>query len=115
MSDVEPTFPPIRAIPIRLIKPWRCISRTKRRKYAEAMRAGDQFPPIVLVRNWSRAGKNYRYRYRIVDGCHRAKAAELIGHETIAAYVVPSWKAVDGNERFWESVGARQIFPGMPA
>ncbi len=62
------------------------------------MRDGHQFPPIVLIRI---SFKLYGYPYRIYDGCHRARAAKHIGHETIAAYV-PSWKAVCADMTFWD-------------
>lgn len=54
-------------------------------RYAEAMKRGDKFPPIDVMATG--AGSYY-----IVDGWHRAAAAESIGRRTISArvYLAPT-------------------------
>src|SRR5258708_4253113 len=76
---------PIRLIPIRLIEPWRCTTPPSWREYAAMMRAGNEFPPVQVIRQSS---KLYGYPYRLFDGYHRTRAAKHIGHRTIAAHVI---------------------------
>jgi hypothetical protein len=47
--------------------------------YCSAMLAGDQFPPIILVRE--------NDHYLISDGTHRIAAARLAGRVTIEAEI----------------------------
>lgn len=49
---------------------------------AEAMSAGTPIPPIVVVKLSTRA------RYKVLDGNHRWRAAELIDRATLPAYVI---------------------------
>ena len=76
---------PIRLIPIRLIEPWRCATPPGWREYAAMMRAGDEFPPVQVIRQSS---KLHGYPYRLFDGYHRTRAAKHIGRRTIAAHVI---------------------------
>jgi hypothetical protein len=76
---------PIRLIPIRLIEPWRCTTPPGWREYAAMMRAGDEFPPVQVIRQSS---KLRGYPYRLFDGYHRTRAAKHIGRRTIAAHVI---------------------------
>jgi hypothetical protein len=43
-----------RLIPIRLIEPWRCTTPPGWREYAAMMRAGDEFPPVQVIRQSSK-------------------------------------------------------------
>src|ERR1700759_1203374 len=52
MSDKR--MGPIRLIPIRLIQPWRCTTPPGWREYAAMMRAGDEFPPVQVIRQSSK-------------------------------------------------------------
>jgi uncharacterized ParB-like nuclease family protein len=83
MSDKR--MRPIRLIPIRLIEPWRCATPPGWREYAAMMRAGDEFPPVQVIRQSS---KLRGYPYRLFDGYHRTRAAKHIGRRTIAAHVI---------------------------
>jgi hypothetical protein len=83
MSDKR--MRPIRLIPIRLIEPWRCATPPGWREYAAMMRAGDEFPPVQVIRQSS---KLHGYPYRLFDGYHRTRAAKHIGRRTIAAHVI---------------------------
>jgi uncharacterized ParB-like nuclease family protein len=74
-----------RLIPIRLIEPWRCTALPDWRKYAAMMRAGDDFPPVKVIRQSS---KLHGYPYRLFDGLHRTRAAKHIGRRTIRAHVI---------------------------
>ena len=76
---------PIRLIPIRLIEPWRCATPPGWREYAAMMRAGNEFPPVQVIRQSS---KLHGYPYRLFDGYHRTRAAKHIGRRTIAAHVI---------------------------
>jgi uncharacterized ParB-like nuclease family protein len=93
----------IRPIPIRLIQPWRCTATPDWRDYAAAMRAGDVFPPIWVLRQSS---KLHGYPYQIFDGMHRTRAAKHIGRRTIAAHVAfverPGGKAEPDEADLWE-------------
>ena len=74
-----------RLIPIRLIEPWRCTTPPGWREYAAMMRAGDEFPPVQVIRQSS---KLHGYPFRLLDGYHRTRAAKHIGRRTIAAHVI---------------------------
>lgn len=64
------------------IASWRCASPAAARQYAARLQSGEVLPPIDLIRQ---AG---RYRYRIFDGMHRARAAKLAGRKTIRAVLI---------------------------
>jgi uncharacterized ParB-like nuclease family protein len=82
---IDKRMRPIRLIPIRLIEPWRCATPPGWREYAAMMRAGDEFPPVQVIRQSS---KLHGYPYRLFDGYHRTRAAKHIGRRTIAAHVI---------------------------
>jgi hypothetical protein len=55
-AELQPPIRPLKWVPIELIAPWRCndkglcgftASKIRIREFVEAMRRGDQFPPIV--------------------------------------------------------------------
>jgi uncharacterized ParB-like nuclease family protein len=105
--ELQPPIRPIKWVPIKLIDPWRFNNRKnlsgdvpaadKIREFVDAMRRGDQFPPIVAFPY----RKNKPYRYRIFDGRHRARAAQHFGCQTVRAVVVP-WKTICGFMSYWE-------------
>jgi len=70
------------------------------RRYADAMAAGQEFPPIVVARVTE--GDATR-AFTLIDGWHRVKAAKLIGRAKIDAIVVDAkpneyrWLAAKGN------------------
>jgi uncharacterized ParB-like nuclease family protein len=49
------------------------------------MRAGDEFPPVAVIRQSS---KLHGYPYRLFDGMHRTRAAKHIGRQTIVAHII---------------------------
>jgi len=49
------------------------------------MRAGDEFPPVAVIRQSS---KLHGYQYRLFDGMHRTRAAKYIGRRTIVAHII---------------------------
>src|SRR5262249_49193662 len=73
-----------RVIRIRFanIEPWRPAFPPGVKAYIKMLRAGEQLPPIHVVRQPG------RYRWRIEDGYHRAWATKALGYKTIAAYVI---------------------------
>ena len=73
-----------RPVRIRDIKPWRCFDPKKAVRYRDQMRAGETFPPIYLERLPSGSA----YRYAIVDGCHRTRAAKRLGESAIRAVIL---------------------------
>ena len=105
MSDKR--MRPIRLIPIRLIEPWRCTTPPGWREYAAMMRAGDEFPPVQVIRQSS---KLHGYPYRLFDGYHRTRAAKHIGRRTIAAHVISdetmTWVAREMKRPLPDHVGA---------
>jgi uncharacterized ParB-like nuclease family protein len=64
------------------------------------MRAGDEFPPVQVIRQSS---KLHGYPYRLFDGYHRTRAAKHIGRRTIAATVISdetmTWVARSGADK----------------
>jgi hypothetical protein len=85
MTKKQPQLIPTRLIPIRLIEPWRCTYLRLWREYAVMLRAGNEFPPVQVIRQSS---KLHGYSYRLYDGMHRTRAAKHIGRRTIAAHVI---------------------------
>ncbi len=69
-------------VSIHQIAPWRCEDPSKWRGYVARMRAGDNFPPVSVIR------QRGRFRYRLSDGYHRTRAAKRIGRKTIQAVVI---------------------------
>jgi len=80
--------PPVR-IPIRLIEPWRCAHPAKWRKYAAMMRAGEEFPPVLVI---GQSPKLRGYPYRLFDGYHRTRAAKHVGRRTVPAHVIADYR-----------------------
>lgn len=65
---------PIRSITDTASMPWPAMGT----EYADALRAGQEFPPIVVIRNqrdWS-----------LLDGAHRTHAHWTLGTATLQAY-----------------------------
>ncbi len=52
------------------------------RRYMKTMLAGEEALPISVIK------QRGRYRYRIFDGAHRARAARRIGRRTIQATII---------------------------
>jgi hypothetical protein len=77
------------SISIRHIAPWRCEYPKRWREYATMMRAGDEFPPVLVERQSS---KLHGYPYRLFDGYHRTRAAKYIGRRTIVAHVIVDYR-----------------------
>jgi hypothetical protein len=99
----------LRVVPIGLIEPGRCTRLPNWRDYAAAMRAGANFPPVVIFRMKLPGG----YRYRIFDGRHRFRATNHIGRESILAFV-GTWKEIAADMSYWENI-ANGFYVGRAA
>ena len=56
------------------------LDRVKVTRYRQALRRGDKFPAIAVI-------KHRRGRYKIFDGYHRFHAHRLEGRKTIAVWL----------------------------
>jgi hypothetical protein len=66
--------------------------------YASAMRRGEKFPPVYIVRR----GRDML----LVDGCHRVAGAAINGRKTISARVDAAASDEEASEladAFWEA------------
>jgi ParB-like chromosome segregation protein Spo0J len=59
------------------------LDRAKVTRYRQALRRGDMFPPIAVI-------KHRRGCYEIFDGYHRFHAHRLEGRKTIAVWLAVS-------------------------
>lgn len=72
-----------RRILISQIEPWRCSYPPAVTQYAALLKSGHTtFPPISVIK------QKGRFRYRIFDGMHRARAMKIFGRKTISAVVI---------------------------
>ena len=69
-------------IPIHQIEPAGCHNPKAVPRYAAMLRAGSKPPSIWVVQQGQ---PNSFFRYRILDGAHRVRAATLCGHTKIRA------------------------------
>jgi hypothetical protein len=70
------------SIPLIEIEPWSCSDNQGVLRRVAMLQSGEQLPPILVVRQ---SGK---YRFRIFDGKHRARAAQLAGRVAIDAIIL---------------------------
>lgn len=101
-DEDAPTVPSLKMISLQSIEPpsyeapdWQ---ESNCHSYAERMRTGAVFPPIVVFRI-----RQCGYSFRIYDGRHRFTAAKLVGCKEIAAYV-PRWDAIADDMSFWDDI-----------
>jgi uncharacterized ParB-like nuclease family protein len=71
-------------IRISQIEPWRCVRPAAALKYTKMIKSGHVFPPIQVIK------QSGRYRYRLFDGYHRARAVKNSGCRTIRATIIAS-------------------------
>jgi uncharacterized ParB-like nuclease family protein len=73
-------------VPLCLIAPLACSRPDDVERYVTRLEAGEEPPPVILIKQRSRR----RYAYRIFDGAHRVRAARRADRKTIVARVACS-------------------------
>jgi len=72
----------IESISLHDIAPWTCANNQVVLRHIAMLQSGERLPPILVIRQPG------QYRYRIFDGKHRARAAQLAGRTVVDAIVV---------------------------
>jgi hypothetical protein len=70
------------SIPLIDIAPWECSDNQVILRHVALLQSGEPLPPILVIRQ---PGK---YRFRIFDGKHRARAAQLAGRTVVDAIIL---------------------------
>jgi ParB-like nuclease domain len=80
-TGIEQAITPVRMeIPLEDIRPWQNTDPDLVKRYAQAMRKGEKFPPIEVATDFT--GQN---KWVVRNGHHRLAAEKLLGLPTITA------------------------------